>query len=72
MIALLGTMCRRGGYFTAGFLLGFLFYESDSEVRHRLAQLMHDTGITTESVALILPMISEWFSQQHNKKLMGY
>jgi len=69
LLAFFGTATRRTAVFMSGFLLGFIFYESDSEIRHRLAQLMHDTGITSEALAILAPLVSEWFSQQHNQRL---
>jgi len=71
MINFLGTVSRRTAVLCAGFLLGFMFYESDSDLRDKLFEVIHSSGITPETVAVALSLGSEWFSQQHNLKLQG-
>lgn len=72
LLSVFGTLSRRSALLLSGFLLGFMFYESDSEIRHRLHALIHSTGITPELVAGAFPIISEWFSQQHNNRLSNH
>jgi len=68
-IALVGLLIRRSSLLFAGFLVGFIFREADLEVRFKLEELISNSGITPELVALVFPLISEYFSMLHNKRL---
>lgn len=72
LLSLLGTLSRRSALLISGFLLGFMVAQSDSEIRYQLEDLIKSSGLTPELLAIAFPLISEWFSQQHNKALQGF